>query len=273
VNCSETQNQCHPYLDKQLNAATSQEVDAHLQACPCCQKAYEAQRAFLSVLKKLTQNCGFAAPEQLRGRITQSLAAGHEQLEFKPLPRPVKLPRMGWLIGLAASIMVGFGVILAAQMACINGRCPIAMAAEQEHERIINGGHSFWAKDSDPQRLNAAIREHLPELHATEFPNIPNLAKYELTPTQCGRIVLANLPEGVFVQYAAAGGGDPLTLMMVQTPNSSQAPEVEHKSAKYHMSISERHTVCSWHCQKSGLLYVLVTRRHDSLEIAEVASN
>ena len=189
MNCSDIKNQCHSYLDKQLNAAICQEVDAHLQVCPCCQKAYESQRAFLMVLKRLTQNCGFAAPEQLRGRISESLTNGGEHIEFKPLKRPAVLPHMGWLIGLAATIMFGFGAILATQM--FGHVCPIVVAAEREHEKIVSGEHTFLAKDSDPQNLLAAIQKTHPE-----FTSVPNLAKYDLTPTQCGLVKLADLPEG-----------------------------------------------------------------------------
>src|ERR1041384_6679630 len=119
MNCGDIKNHCHPYLDQQLDAAKSQQVDAHLAACPCCKQLYEAQRSFLSVLKRLTQNCGHVAPTELRGRIAQSLLTRAEHIDFKPLPRPVALPRVGWLVGLAASIMIGFGVVLAYQMACI----------------------------------------------------------------------------------------------------------------------------------------------------------
>jgi hypothetical protein len=271
MNCSEIKNHCHPYLDRQLDAAQCQEVDAHLSACPCCQKAFEAQRAFLVVLKKLTQTCAGAAPADLRGRISQSLIAGHAQPEFKPLKKPLALPRMGWLVGMAASLMLGFSALLAYQMLCIDGACPIVIAAEQEHEKIVSGARAVLAKDNDPKLLTAAIQKQLPE-----FPGLPNLAKYDLTPTECGLVKLAHLPQGVFVRYVGPGGGEPLTLMMVKTPDSSNAPVVaEKQSSKYHLAIREQHTVCSWHCKKSGLLYVLVTRRQqgDSLAIAEVASN
>lgn len=271
MNCSDIRNHCHPYLDKQLDAAKSQEVDTHLSACPCCEQAYEAERAFLSVLKKLTQNCGCVAPANLRGRITESLTTPTTHVEFKALPKPLALPRVGWLIGMAASIMLGFGALLGYQMLCVNGMCPIMIAAEQEHEKIVSGAHSFLAKNSDPKVLTEAIQKELPE-----FSSLPNLAKYDLTPIQCGLVTLANLPQGVFVEFTGPGGGEPLTLMMVKTESSSKAPVVaEKKSAKYHLAIREQHTVCSWHCQKSGLLYVLVSRRQqgDSLEIAEVASN
>jgi len=272
MDCREIHNHREPYLDKQLDAAKCQEVDAHLSACPCCQKAYEAQRAFLSVLKRLAQNCGCAAPQELRGRIVQCLITPTEHTEFKPLRKPLVLPRMGWLIGMAASIMIAFGGVLAYNMACINGHCKIATAAEQEYDKIVSGAHSYLAKGNDPQALTAAIKAKLPE-----FPGLPNLAKYDLTPVQCGLVTLGSLPEGVFVEYQSPKGDDPLTLMMVKTPESSKAPEVEGKTGKYNLSIREKHSICSWHCKKSGLLYVLVTRRQqqngDPLEIAEVASN
>jgi hypothetical protein len=276
MNCSEIKNHCHPYLDRQLDAAQCQEVDAHLSACPCCQKAFEAQRTFLVVLKKLTQTCAGAAPADLRGRISQSLIAGHAQPEFKPLKKPLALPRMGWLVGMAASLMLGFSALLAYQMLCIDGACPIVIAAEQEHEKIVSGARAVLAKDSDAKKLTAAIQAQLPA-----FPGLPNLAKYNLTPTECGLVNLpplqkttGNKSSGVFVRYVGSGDGEPLTLMMFDTNDSSRAPVVD-KEAKYHMAIREKHTVCSWRCKKSGLLYVLVTRRQqgDSLAIAEFASN
>jgi hypothetical protein len=176
---------------------------------------------------------------------------------------------MGWLVGLAATIMLSFGAVLAYQMACIHHACPIATAAEQEYDKIISGAHSYLAKGNDPQVLLTAIKEKLPE-----FPGLPNLAKYNLTPMQCGLVKLANLPEGVFVEYQTSTGSEPLTLMMVKTPESSNSPEVEGKSGKYHLSIRPEHSICSWHCKKSGLLYVMVARRqqNDPLAIAEVAS-
>jgi hypothetical protein len=275
MNCNETQKHCHPYLDQQLEAADRQHVDRHLSECSCCAKAYEAQRAFLGALKKLVHGCdATCAPQQFHARLRESLTGISKDLKpaERPVvtPNPVRILRMGPVMAMAASIMLGFGILMASQMMCITGECPIAIAAEHEHQRILAGAAPILAKDIDPDKLKQAIKEHM-----AEFPGLPSLCNCHLNPLNCGLVKVDGLPQGAFVQYAECNHeDDPVTLMVINTSAMSRAEVLNVRKKEFHFAMRSENCVLSWHSEKDGMLYVLVAHRpmKEALEIASLAS-
>lgn len=275
MNCNETQKHCHPYLDQQLETAERQHVDRHLAECSCCASAYHAQRAFLGTLKKLVQHCDAAsAPEQFHARLRQSLTSlpAEPKAVEHPVarPGPVRILRMGPVMAMAASILLGFGILMASQMMCLVGECPIAIAAEHEHQRILAGAAPMLAKDIDPEKLKQAIKEHM-----AEFPGLPSLCNCHLNPLNCGLVKVDGLPQGAFVQYAECNHeDDPVTLMVINTSAMSRSEVLSVRKKEFHFAMRSENCVLSWHSEKDGMLYVLVAHRpmKQALEIAELAS-
>lgn len=71
MTCEEVGRWIGPLLDGELDARNSAEVQAHIAACPACQRRYETQAALSSSLRRL--DLAYAAPESLRRRIAAAL--------------------------------------------------------------------------------------------------------------------------------------------------------------------------------------------------------
>ena len=81
MNCPEIHPLLHAYVDSELDLMPSLEVDRHLQHCAAC----AAMKRSLESLRANLRNADLAyrAPESLRARILQSVAAETEE-EEKP---------------------------------------------------------------------------------------------------------------------------------------------------------------------------------------------
>lgn len=285
MDCKETQHQCHPYLDQQIEVAQRHLVDEHLAKCPCCKDLYEAQRAFLGALKKLVHGCGATcAPEGFQSRIRASLtqepgSVSHApevpEVEVTPAEqfRVVPAPRRSWRLGpamaAAASIMLALGGLIAGQTLCLTGECPIALAAEREHQRILAGAHPVLVTNDDPDRLKKAIRERM-----ADFPGLPSLCNCHLNPVNAGVVKIDGLPEGAFIQYAECKSDEkPVTLMVINTSAMSKAEVLSVRQKEFHYAMRSDNSVISWRSEKDGMLYILVTSKpiQESIKIAEVA--
>ncbi len=277
MNCTEAQDQCHPYLDQQMESAQRHNVEQHLEACPCCKNVFDAQRSFLGTVKKLVHSCGATcAPEGFQSRIRAVLAKAPTEVEVQPVARIriVPEPRRTWHLGpamaAAASIMLALGGLLAGQMMCLTGECPIAMAAEREHQRIVAGAHPVLVSNDDPSRLKEAIRERM-----KDFPGLPSLCNCHLNPVNCGVVKIDGLPEGAFIQYAECKHeDDPVTLMVINTSAMSKAEVLNVRKKEFHFAMRSDNSVVSWRSEKDGMLYILVTNKpmKETMVIAEVAS-
>ena len=275
MNCAEIQIHCHPYLDQQLEAARRQELEGHLAQCTPCAQAVDAQRAFLFTLKKLVVNCDQqAAPAQLHARI-QSIAAeapAAPQLQAVEQTSASRQPlRLRGAMAMAASVMLAFGGLIAAQSLCLTQACPLVLAAAHEHENIVAESRPVLARGGNLKHLTDAVKERI-----CGVDGFPSLCGCKLNPLKCGIVKIEGLPEGAYVQYAECGHeNDPITLMIVNSRAESGAEIVKVNDKEYRIARRGDHTVLSWRGEKDGNLYILVARRplKESLEIAEIASN
>lgn len=118
MNCEEVGRWIGPLLDGELDVRNSAEVQAHLAACPACQRRYEAQAALSSSLRRL--DLAYAAPESLRRRIAAALDDEPANARPADAPNPAivaNLPKRappgparwlmlaGWPVALAASAL------------------------------------------------------------------------------------------------------------------------------------------------------------------------
>lgn len=71
MDCTQTQSLLHGHLDQELDLASSMALDRHLESCPSCRAAFEAQSAMRSSIRRYAQY--HAAPSRLAERIQASL--------------------------------------------------------------------------------------------------------------------------------------------------------------------------------------------------------
>jgi mycothiol system anti-sigma-R factor len=98
VSCEHTHTVLHGYLDGELDAARASEFERHLESCPDCISALEAQETLRSGLQRA--QLYEAAPAALRGKIRANLpAASREKFGFRLFP-------LRWLAAAAAILLV-----------------------------------------------------------------------------------------------------------------------------------------------------------------------
>ena len=98
MNCEELARWIGPLLDGELDARNTLEVQAHLAACPACQRRYEVNEALKSNIRRL--DLAYAAPASLRLRIDEALQA---EMSGGAVPsRPVS-PAAGTRVEVGAS--------------------------------------------------------------------------------------------------------------------------------------------------------------------------
>ena len=101
MDCTQTQSLLHGYIDQELDLTSSMALDRHLEGCPSCRAAFEAQSALRSSIRRYAQY--HAAPAGLAERM-------HAELERAPRGAPARARTGGhWLAlggwrGLAAAL-------------------------------------------------------------------------------------------------------------------------------------------------------------------------
>jgi mycothiol system anti-sigma-R factor len=106
VSCEHSHTVLHGYLDGELDAARASEFERHLESCPECLAALEAQETLRSALQRA--QLYETAPVALRRKIRANLSAakgGKFGLRLSPLRWPAVA---GWLAVAAAILLVAF---------------------------------------------------------------------------------------------------------------------------------------------------------------------
>jgi len=95
LDCKEAQSLLDGYVDDELDLVTHLDVERHMQDCPTCGKARRGRLHLRSALQKA--DLYTSAPASLRLSISQA-------------PRRRLMPAMGWVVAMAASVLVVLGV-------------------------------------------------------------------------------------------------------------------------------------------------------------------
>jgi anti-sigma factor RsiW len=99
VDCNETQDLLPGYVDDELDVVSSRALTQHLQGCPACTQAYEAQRALRTALR--TSTLYFTPPPSLHKQIR-----GAVRRASRTDARPVWWPWGGLSVAVAMALVV-----------------------------------------------------------------------------------------------------------------------------------------------------------------------
>jgi mycothiol system anti-sigma-R factor len=100
VSCEHAGTILHGYLDGELDAARASEFERHLESCPECLAALEAQKTLRSALQRA--QLYEVAPVALRRKIRASLPAA------RPVGFSLRWTPMRWVALAAAALLVAF---------------------------------------------------------------------------------------------------------------------------------------------------------------------
>ena len=272
MDCKDAKQQCHSFLDGQLQPDATEQIDSHLAKCAHCKEVYESQRTFHTLLKKVVvRSADPVAVPALKKSLLERLNAGQggktidASALFRAFSPNVRAMPVRQSVAAAAACMFMLSGVVGFQAMCVSGQCKLVCAAQHEHDNIVAGNRVALAQSRDSKVLDTAFKKfRLAEWLKT----VPNLTGCDFDAQCCGTVKLPGLPDGVYVQYAQCKGThEPMTLMVIDTPQSPNGESYKDLITAQHAD----HTVVSWHAENNGPLYILVTKLPftDTLNAAE----
>lgn len=164
------------WVDGDLAAIEAAELKRHLDACPACAGDVEAQHGVRAALREAAQDLRGRAPDALRRRVVESLAASDTRRGATVVAMRPRAARAGWgavrqwvprsaaaavLLAVAGVVAVGAlaprGGVLAAQLALDHLKClviaptePHVEAADVERQWAASRGWSIGVPASSP---------------------------------------------------------------------------------------------------------------------------
>jgi anti-sigma factor RsiW len=148
MNCTQSQNLLHGYLDQELDLTSTLAIDQHLASCAACKTAFEQQSMLRSAVR---QNARYhAAPAGLAERIRAQMNPPESKIPKRQAPRWQWLPVGQWLrlgTAIAATAVLTWTTTLQ-----FNGPSADERIAEQVitgHARSVLTGHIADVASSD----------------------------------------------------------------------------------------------------------------------------
>jgi anti-sigma factor RsiW len=210
MKCNEIRNLVLPYLDSELDARTSQEIQLHLQSCAECAEI-------------------FACEEKFNERLFGVLSAGQmtpelwERIEAKLRPEKTiaalfRRWKMAMLGGLAVLILAGLATGVFSYLSKASS-LDLAKAVEKDHQEFIEGKMKPQFTGALPEKIAGELRGRL---DAAAFSTVPASAAFH---NEGGR--LCNL-QGVAAAWTMGHCGDvPVSLIVFKKSELNRFPKAQ----------------------------------------------
>ena len=155
MNCQDTHDLVHPYVDGELDQVRHLEFERHLRECPACARASGQQQALRSAFR--AGSLRYEPPAGLRQRIRSSLRGAG------PGPRALLGTLGPWLVGVAAALaLVALGVGLVARFSAAPAAEEwLVRAAVSAHARTVVGEHSTDITSSEGHEVKPYLTRKL----------------------------------------------------------------------------------------------------------------
>ncbi len=136
MECREVMDRLSPFVDDELDPVASREVARHVDTCPSCAAALNAQRGLGETLRRDLEY--HRAPDLLRERLMRDLRAAGRR-DVAPARRPAMPWR--WAAVAAAFVAVAGGTWMVAALSLGGGDHAIAREAVTGHVRSLMASH------------------------------------------------------------------------------------------------------------------------------------
>ncbi len=139
MDCSKVQTLLHPYMDGELDLATSLEVEEHLRSCPACALSHENYRALRAGLRDGTLY--FSVPDALQSRIQSSVRRSATP-DLRSFDHTFTLaPRRWWGVAAALALVAFLSWNLIRVRTVAPGEGILAQEVVASHVRSLMGAH------------------------------------------------------------------------------------------------------------------------------------
>jgi anti-sigma factor RsiW len=177
VDCDETQDLLHGYLDDELDVVSSRALTQHLQACPACTQTYEAQHALRTALR--TSALYFTPPPSLPKQVRATVRRA-SRADTRP---------MWWTWGgLSVAVAMALVVLLVWSGGLVHMRSPMDEHVLQDviagHVRSLMVNHLTDVLSADQHTVKPWFEGHVdfappvPDLTAQGFPLVGGRLDY-----------------------------------------------------------------------------------------------
>jgi anti-sigma factor RsiW len=167
VNCSQTQNLIHAFIDRELDLVRHLEIEHHLQDCPACAQAHEALQTLRSGL--IADALYYSAPAGLRDRVRSTPRRARPTVS--PLRRAVSGRWIRLAGATAAFILLGWalGQFVRLPAASLEGPLPA----------------------TDGRLAQEVVASHVRSLMATHLLDVPSEDRHVVKPWFIGKVDVA----------------------------------------------------------------------------------
>jgi anti-sigma factor RsiW len=154
VNCAQTRNLLHAFLDGELDLVRHLEIEHHLAECPACSEEYDGLRSLGAALK--TDGLYFRAPTGLAERVRASLRRD-AATDIVPAVRAGHWRRFSVGVGVAAGIVLLVGGLTWLGWNLFRAGVPVddrlAREVVASHIRSLQAEHLTDVTSSDKHRV------------------------------------------------------------------------------------------------------------------------
>ncbi len=177
MDCDETQDLLHGYLDDELDVVSSRALTQHLQSCPVCTRMYEAQHALRTALR--TSALSFTPPPALSKQVRAAVRRA-SRADARP---------MGWAWGgLSVAVAMALVVLVVWSSGLVHMRAPVDEYVLQDviagHVRSLMVNHLTDVLSADQHTVKPWFEGHVdfappvPDLTAQGFPLVGGRLDY-----------------------------------------------------------------------------------------------
>lgn len=250
MNCRELREYLFAFLDSELDAALSIEVQRHLEQCPECAREAEIERAIRRQLSQALHEFGEERTHPDDSRLDEVLAriTSHDTPKVKRALLPNR-----WVAVLSAAAVIGFAVIVGFLWRGEAGHRPNQfvdlLIADFEH--FQEKGQPLQIASSDPIEVSNWVADQ------TAFQvTLPALTDAHGKLLGARKCTIDGKPAAL-AAYDLHGSLASLVIMPGANPDIDNMERVEHQGHSHWVDRCKGHTVVA--CKRGALVYAAVS--------------
>jgi anti-sigma factor RsiW len=236
----------HAYLDGELSAKETVDVQTHLDNCPECAVLYRNEKLFLDLVKESLPSA--VAPCHLEQKVKMALKTSGTGERLRRGLRLVAIPAMA----MAALVLIGTTVFFSPERKPVPA---LVNAAVNTHQEYLNGNVPLDIASHDPVQVGLWFEKR------TDFPVSLGQDPVKNLRLLGGRLIEIEGKKAVFLAYEMGKHRLSLVMTAAQGVDLFGAREFTVKESRFYQSTYHGFQALSW--AQEGLAYVFVSDQQE----------